>query len=141
MFVSDGRGEVKGIAALLEHGQRGWHILQKPQVSPWFHLTLVISEEGYETRSALFIDSLATLIPWMKSQADQEGCWVESLQLVSPAWLNGGQGWEMSDLVELAQSQLQAAARLTLRDGRVFYYPDRTQPVEGGYSTVIYRFG
>ncbi|MBM3109694.1 hypothetical protein [Pseudomonas arcuscaelestis] len=75
MFVSDSRAEVKGLAALLEPGQRGWHVMLKPQVSPWFHVTLAGCEEGFEVRNVVFIDSLPALIPWM--EMGQEGMSVE----------------------------------------------------------------
>ncbi|MFJ4455923.1 hypothetical protein ACIP1G_18820 [Pseudomonas sp. NPDC089392] len=137
MFVSDSRAEVKGLAAFLEPGQRGWHIMLKPQVSPWFHVTLVRCEEGFETRSVVFIDSVQSLISWIES--DQNESRVECLQLVSPAWLNGNDNWQMDDLSEVAQSVKEGRVRFTLRDGTVVCFPDNNPRSGIEYSKVIYR--
>ncbi|EKT4494610.1 MULTISPECIES: hypothetical protein [Pseudomonas] len=136
MFVSDSWAEVKGLAALLEPGQRGWHLMLKPQMSPWFHATLVRHVEGFETRTVVFIDSLSALIPWVEMGV--EGMMLESLQLVSPAWLSGSDAWAMDLLVEVAQSVPDGAVRFTLQDGRVFYYPDPTPKSKHHYTRMIY---
>lgn len=136
MFVSDSRAEVNGLAAFLEPGQRGWRVILKPQVSPWFHVTLVRCEEGFETRSVVFIDSVHSLISWMET--GQDGSRVECLQLVSPAWLNGNQNWQMDELSEVAQSVQEGGVRFTLADGAVISFPD-PEPCRGvEYSKVIY---
>lgn len=137
MFVSDSRAEVKGLAAFLEPGQRGWHFMLKPQVSPWFHVTLARCEDGFETRSVVFIDSVHSFISWI--QVDQDENWVECVQLVSPAWLNGNQNWQMDVLIEVAQCLSEGAVRLTLSDGTILYYPDPKPRREGEYSKLIYR--
>jgi hypothetical protein len=139
MFVSDSRAEVKGLAALLEPGQRGWHLMLKPQMSPWFHATLIRCDEGFETRTVVFIDSLLALIPWVERGV--EGMLLETLQLVSPAWLSGSDGWKMDLLVEVAQSEQEGAVRFTLHDGRVFHYPDPTPGSQHDYTRVIYLAG
>ncbi|MEX7559325.1 hypothetical protein F9Z43_06595 [Pseudomonas monteilii] len=137
MFVSDSWAEVKGLAALLEPGQRGWHVMLKPQMSPWFHATVVTCDEGFDTRTTVFIDSLSSLITWIES--GQEGMLLESLQLVSPGWLRGGKGWEMNALAEIAQNQLEGAVRFTLQDGRIYYYPDPAARSTHGFEEVLYR--
>lgn len=137
MFVSDSRAEVNGLAALLEPGQRGWHIMLKPQMSPWFHATLMRCEDGFDTRTVVFIDSLPVLISWI--EAGQDGMLLESLQLVSPAWLSGNETWEMDALAEVAQNQQQGSVRFTLQDGRILYYPDPTPSSMNDYSRLIYR--
>ncbi|WP_406833858.1 hypothetical protein [Pseudomonas asiatica] len=136
MFVSDSRAEVKGLAAFLEPGQRGWRVILKPKVSPWFHVTLVRCEEGIETRSVVFIDSVHSLISWMEMAQDENR--VECLQLVSPAWMNGNQNWQMDVLSEVAQCVQDGRVRFNLRDGTVLWFPD-PEPRSGvEYSKVIY---
>ncbi|MGO0628676.1 hypothetical protein ACTORR_01150 [Pseudomonas sp. SAR267] len=137
MFVSDSRAEVKGLAALLEPGQRGWHVMLKPQVSPWFHASLIVFENGFETRTMVFIDSVHSLISWMEIEQGENR--MESLQLVSPAWLNGSQNWQMDDLSEIAQCLKWGAIRFTLTDGTFLYYPDPAPQLEGDYAKLIYR--
>lgn len=137
MFVSDSRAEVNGLAALLEPGQRGWHIMLKPQVSPWFHASLIVRERGFETRTMVLIDSVCSLISWL--EIDQGENRVESLQLVSPAWLNGNQTWQMDDLSEVAQCLEGGVIRFTLKNGTTLYYPDATPQTESNYAKLIYR--
>ncbi|HEN8712161.1 TPA: hypothetical protein U8203_002407 [Pseudomonas putida] len=137
MFVSDSRAEVKGLAALLEPGQRGWHVILKPQVSPWFHATLIQCGEGIETRTVVFIGSLSAFTSWVEMGV--EGMLLESLQLVSPAWLSGNDGWAMDLLAEVAQSEQEGRVRFLLQDGRAFYYPDPIPESQYDYEKVIYR--
>lgn len=137
MFVSDSKAEIKGLAAILEPGQRAWHLVLKPQLSPWFHVTSVTYVDGFDTRDVLFIDSLQALIVWMET--GEEGMGLDILQLVSPAWMNGSQSWEMDVLAEVAQDPLEGGVRFTLKDGRMLYYPD-PQPSRGNsFPKVIYR--
>ncbi|EKT4493108.1 hypothetical protein ACF8FG_20825 [Pseudomonas sp. YQ_6] len=136
MFVSDSKAEIKGLAAILEPGQRAWHLVLKPQLSPWFHVTAVRYLEGFETRDVLFIDSLQALTAWMGSGQDDVG--LESLQLVSPAWMNGRQCWEMDVLGEVAQDPLEGRVRFTLKDGRMLYYPDPQSSSGNTFSKIIY---
>ncbi|WP_325950256.1 hypothetical protein [Pseudomonas putida] len=109
----------------------------KPQISPWFHASLIVTENGFETRTMVFIDSVQSLISWMEvEQGDNR---MECLQLVSPAWLNGNQNWQMDDLSEVAQCLKGGGIRFTLRDGATLYYPDPAPQREGDYAKLIYR--
>lgn len=137
MFVSDSRAQARGLAPLLEPGQQGWHVMLKPQISPWFHATVIRRDEGFESRHVVFIDSLATFGFWIE-QVESE-MRLESLQLVSPGWLNGKQSWEMDVLTEIAQNPNNGETRLSLQDGRVIFFPDAKPISREGYSKVIYR--
>lgn len=137
MFISDSKAEVKGLASLLEPGQRAWHVMLKPQISPWYHATMIRCDEGFETRHVIFIDSLPTLIHLVAQRQDETR--LESLQLVSPAWLNGHQCWEMDVLLEVAQNLEEGSARLSLKDGRVLYFPDVAPITRDANFKVIYR--
>lgn len=137
MFVSDSKAEIKGLEAILEPGQRAWHLMLKPQLSPWFHVTAVRWVDVFDTRDILFIDSLQALIAWMGNCED--GIEIESIQLVSPAWMNGKQCWEMDILTEIVQAQDDNSVRFTLLDGRKLYYPEPRGVGDVAYSTVIYR--
>lgn len=137
MFVSDSRAQARGLAPLLEPGQQGWHVMLKPQISPWFHATVIRSDDGFETRHVVFIDSLPTLSYWIE-QVECE-MRLESLQLVSPGWLNKKQSWEMDVLREIAQNPQTGETRLSLQDGRVLYFPDSSPINREDYSRVLYR--
>lgn len=137
MFISESTAEVRGFASLLEPGQRAWHVILKPQISPWFHATVVRCDGGFETRHVAFIDSLPALSLWVEQWQGEMR--LESLQLVSPAWLNGTQSWEMDVLSEVAQNLQEGVARFSLEDGRVFYFPDIVPITREGFSKVIYR--
>ncbi|WP_218176500.1 hypothetical protein, partial [Pseudomonas putida] len=137
MFVSDSRAEVRGLAPLLEPGQQGWHFMLKPQISPWFHVTVIRRDEGFESRHVVFIDSLPTLGFWIEQVGGEMR--LESLQLVSPGWLNGKQCWEMDVLAEIAQNLQNGETRLSLQDGRVLFFPNAKPISREGYSKVIYR--
>ena len=137
MFVSDSKAQARGLAPLLEPGQQGWHVMLKPQISPWFHATVIRSDDGFETRHVVLIDSLPTLSYWI----EQVECEIrlESLQLVSPGWLNGNQSWEMDVLREIAQNPQTGETRFSLQNGRIMFFPDAKPISREDYSKVIYR--
>lgn len=98
MFRTYRHAELPGNALFGDEIQR-WSYIEHGLHRPWFYVTVAEQHEGVTLRNMLMLPSEEVLESLVKQQ--REELYVESVLLVSPAYINKSERWLMEPLIEL----------------------------------------
>lgn len=122
----------------LVKGGHSWRYVEYPTTYPWFHVTLTEPDETGSRPTIFHIYEAADLIELATSSAHQMQ--IERVLLVSPSHLNGTDGWQMDELIEISEVGFGDSFSLSyrLRDGRVLFDDERARDVDGSLNHVVF---
>lgn len=110
MFRTHEQGELPfGSSA---DGFRSWQYVEVGVETPWYIITLTRLIDGENFPSSILVWSVKVLEEILEEQ--DESNYVEGVQLVTPAHMNGSGGWLMEDVIEIG------AARQNGRPDRLY---------------------
>lgn len=94
-----------GITGMFGDGLAHWHAVSRVLGSHWYHVTIEITCEGNPTEVVLLINDERRLQAAYNYQDDE--ALITDVQVVTPAYMNGGKGWRMEPLkrVSLGENQ------------------------------------
>lgn len=119
MFVTQKQAETKARSGMLQPEQQGWDCVQQSLNLPWFHVTVVRTEQAMEVHSVVLVHNIQALKAILTPGVDR----VKSIQLVSPGWINGTGDWRMEPLAAAVESIDGCFSRFMLDDDRVYSFP------------------
>lgn len=136
MFLTFDHAEVP-MGALLKGGH-SWRYVEYPTIYPWFHVTLTEVDETQRRPTTFHIYQAADLIELATSAAPQ--LQIEQVLLVSPGHLNGTGAWQMDELSEIAEVNLEGGSSLIYRlfDDRVLFEDERSRDMAGIQTHVVF---
>ena len=88
------------IATRLEPSLQLWRYVEQILHLPWFYVTLARRQDDVTVRDMLMIADVSTLESLHLARAPDKT--LETILLVSPAYMNGGDNWLMEPLLEIA---------------------------------------
>lgn len=98
MFRTYRHAELPGNALFGDEIQR-WSYIEHGLHRPWFYVTVAEQHEGITLRNMLMLPDEQTLESLVEQQ--NEKLHIESIQLVSPAYINQSNKWLMETLIDL----------------------------------------
>ncbi|MBC3234150.1 hypothetical protein [Pseudomonas lurida] len=122
MFITHKPTEIFLGAYLGEDIIQYWQYVEQTTHCPWFYVK-VGRQQGTETlNSMVLIPSISALEQLLNEQGAD--IWLLDVQLVSPAYLNGGEGWKMERLLEVRETvddiSEEAAYVYSLEGGHIY---------------------
>ncbi|NRH29979.1 hypothetical protein [Pseudomonas sp. MS19] len=87
------------VATRLEPGLQLWRYVEQVLHLPWFYVTLARRQDDVTVRDMLMIADVSTLESLNLDRALDKT--LETILLVSPAYMNGGDSWLMEPLLEI----------------------------------------
>jgi hypothetical protein len=99
MFKTNRKNELLPGAWGYAQGLQFWARIEQDVIWPWFYLQIGENEGDDTFRSMLMIPTEALLAEFIANQ--QENCWLEDIQVVTPDYLNHKGRWLMEPLIEL----------------------------------------
>ena len=104
MIVTHARDEVAGHAFMLEPNSQIWRRAHMELAIPYFFLTYKIKEQTcWISQTDLYWES-NQLLGCCAQLANDDRFRVVQIALISPAWMNGSNGWEMDTIQEIWRS-------------------------------------
>ncbi|MFJ4605799.1 hypothetical protein [Pseudomonas atacamensis] len=97
--------DMVGMPGMFGEGQYQWHQVSKVLRTHWYHVTVQIKHEGRSTEVVLMIDSEPRLQRILIAQDDQ--MIITDVQVITPAHMNGAEGWRMEKLTEVTLGEDQ----------------------------------
>ena len=91
--------DMLGLPGMFGDGQSHWHLVSRVLRTHWYHVTVKAKSEGRITEAALMIDSEPRLQQMLIAQ-DAETI-ITEVQVVTPAYMNGTEGWRMETLTKV----------------------------------------
>lgn len=88
------------VATRLEPGLQLWSYVEQILHLPWFYVTLARRQDDVTLRDMLMIADVSTLESLHLDRTP--GKTLETILLVSPAYMNGSNSWLMEPLLEIA---------------------------------------
>lgn len=88
------------VATRLEPGLQLWPYVEQILHLPWFYVTLAKRQDEVTVRDMLMIADVSTLESLHLDRAPDKT--LETILLVSPAYMNGSDSWLMEPLLEIA---------------------------------------
>jgi hypothetical protein len=89
-----------GIPGMFGEGYKNWHMVERLLAMHWFHVSVEHREDG-RTIPLVLMPSDLKMLTHILDQQDPTVV-VTEIQVVSPAWMNKGEGWKMEKLVGLS---------------------------------------
>ena len=122
MFITHKPAEIFLSAYLGDDSIQYWQYVEQTTHCPWFYVK-VGRQQGTETlNSMVLIPSISVLEQLLNEQG--ENIWLLDVQLVSPAYLNGSEGWKMERLLEVCETvddiSEEAAYVYSLEGGHIY---------------------
>lgn len=109
MFRTNKHSEILISDSLTGGDSQLWSYVEHGLHLPWFYVTLTERQDEFTLRKMLIISDASTLETLLGEQNGDMG--VESVQLVSPRYMNKNSRWMMEPLLELSQINSTAAVR------------------------------
>ncbi|MBB6158539.1 hypothetical protein HDC30_005797 [Pseudomonas sp. JAI115] len=94
-----------GLPGMFGAGQYQWHQVSRVLRSHWYHVTIQAKHEGRITEAVLMIDSEPRLQQVLIAQDDETI--ITEVQVVTPAHMNGTEGWRMERLTKVTLGEDQ----------------------------------
>lgn len=91
--------DMLGLPGMFGEGQCQWHQVSRVLRTHWYHVTVQAKHEGRTIEVVLMIDSEPRLQQVLIAQ-DAETT-ITEVQLVTPAHMNGTEGWRMESLTKV----------------------------------------
>lgn len=95
--------DMAGVPGIFGEGQSLWHAISRSMETHYYHITVELSAEGRRGRYVIMVDDDRRLQKILLSQ-DSEA-FVKSIRVVTPAYMNGTDDWEMEPLTRVAVGQ------------------------------------
>lgn len=102
MFITHKHAEISLGAYLGDSSVQCWQYIEQTTHCPWFYVTVGRRHDCETLTSMILIPSVSAL----EQLIGEEGTdiWLLDVQLVSPAYLNGSDGWKMEKLLEIREA-------------------------------------
>lgn len=91
--------DMLGLPGMFGEGQYQWHQVTKVLRTHWYHVTVQAKHEGRTVELVLMIDSEPRLQQVLIAQNDET--FITDVQVVTPAYMNGTEGWRMEKLASV----------------------------------------
>jgi hypothetical protein len=122
MFITHKPAEIFLGAYLGDDSTQYWQYVEQTTHCPWFYVT-VGRQQGIEAlASVVMLPSISALEQLLNEQGPD--IWLLDVQLVSPAYLNGSDGWKMERLLEVRETvndmSAEACYVYSLEGGHVY---------------------
>lgn len=102
MFITHRQAEIHLGAYLGDDSTQYWQYVEQTTHCPWFYVKIGRRQGSEALTSMVLIPSISAL----EQLLDEQGAdiWLLDVQLVSPAYLNGSEGWKMERLLEVRET-------------------------------------
>lgn len=101
MFITHKPAEIFLGAYLGDDSTRYWQYVEQTTHCPWFYVRVGRQQGGEALTSMVMLASVSALEKLLNEQGAD--IWLLDVQLVSPAYLNGSDGWKMERLLEVRE--------------------------------------
>ncbi|WP_062389406.1 hypothetical protein [Pseudomonas abietaniphila] len=91
--------DLAGVPGMFGEGLAHWHAISRVLRTHWYHVTVRMALEGRHTEVELMINDEQRLGSALASQDSSTR--ITDVQVVTPAYMNGGEGWRMEPLTSL----------------------------------------
>ena len=95
--------DVVGVPGMFGEGQSIWHAVSRSIETHYYHITVELAAKDRRRRYVLMVDDERRLQKILMSQ-DSEA-FVKAIRVVTPAYMNGTDDWEMEPLVSVTVGQ------------------------------------
>ena len=102
MFITHKNAEISLGAYLGDDSIHYWQCVEQTTHCPWFYVKVGRQQGSEVLASMVLIPSISALDQLLSEQGSD--IWVIDVQLVSPAYLNGSDGWKMERLLEVREA-------------------------------------
>lgn len=122
MFITYKPAEIFLSAYLGDGSTQYWQYVEQTTHCPWFYVRVGRQQDGEALTSMVMLPSISALEQLLSGQG--AATWVLDVQLVSPAYLNGSDGWKMERLLEVRETvddmSEEAAYVYSLEGGHIY---------------------
>lgn len=131
MFITHKQAAIHLGAYLGDDSTQYWQYVEQTTHCPWFYVKIGRRHGSETLASMVLLPSISAL----EQLLDEQGAeiWLLDVQLVSPAYLNGSEGWKMERLLEVRETlddmSVRTAYVYSLEGGHVY-----TEDVGSGRS-------
>ncbi|WLG83689.1 hypothetical protein PSH97_21690 [Pseudomonas cucumis] len=121
MFITHKPAEIFLGAYLGDDATQYWQYVEQTTHCPWFYVKVGRRQGSEALTRMVLIPSISALEQLLNEQGAD--IWLLDVQLVSPAYLNGGDGWKMEKLLEMRETvdDIREAAYVYSLEGGHFY--------------------
>lgn len=102
MFITHKNAEISLGAYLGDDSTQYWQCVEQTTHCPWFYVKVGRQQGSEVLASMVLIPSISALEQLLSEQGPD--IWLIDVQLVSPAYLNGSDGWRMERLLEVREA-------------------------------------
>ncbi|WEK28483.1 MAG: hypothetical protein P0Y58_16375 [Candidatus Pseudomonas phytovorans] len=122
MFITHKQAEL-ALGELLGDGStQCWQYVEQTTHCPWFYVKVAFQQDNEAFTSMLMLPSISSLEQVISEQT--AGLRLLDVQLVSPGYLNGSDGWMMEKLLELRETvddiREEAVYVYSLEGGKIY---------------------
>lgn len=120
MFRSH-QADMAGIPGMFGEGLMHWHGVSRALATHWYHVSVQRLHEGQFRNYEEMLNDEARLVELLTGQ--DENLVVKEVQVVTPAWMNKGDGWKMERLTSLSMgfSQMEVPISILEVEGGEVY--------------------
>lgn len=129
--------DMAGVAGMFGEGQSLWHVISRSMETHYYHITVVIAEEGRRGQYLLMTDDERRLQRMLISQSSE--AFVKSVRVVTPGYMNGTDDWDMAPLCSLTvgQDANECFVSLITVEGDVTYHSSHTDNFDAASLTNL----
>lgn len=102
MFITHKPAEIFLSAYLGDDSTQYWQYVEQTTHCPWFYVRVGRQQGSEALTSMVMLPSISALEQLLNEQGAD--IWLLDVQLVSPAYLNGSDGWKMERLLEVRET-------------------------------------
>jgi hypothetical protein len=115
-----------------------WAFIEQTNNVEWFYVTRVLAEgDDCRFESQYLIPDVPNLLGLI--EATSETAWIKSIQIVSPGWINGTDGWLMQKLTKLICVQNGATERHFYEVAGAGIYPKSKKLKRLRHGEILWR--
>lgn len=122
MFITHKPAEIILGAYLGDDSTQYWQYVEQTTYCPWFYVRVGRQQGSEVLTSMVMLPSISAFEQLLNEQGAD--IWLIDVQMVSPAYLNGGDGWRMERLLEVretvAETSEEAAYLYSLEGGHIY---------------------
>lgn len=122
MFITHKQAEIFLDAYLGDDSTQYWQYVEQTTHCPWFYVKVGRRQGSEALTSMVMLPCISALEQLINEQGAD--IWVLDVQLVSPTYLNGSDGWKMERLLEVRETvddlSKEAAYVYSLEGGHIY---------------------
>ncbi|UIN53876.1 hypothetical protein [Pseudomonas kribbensis] len=122
MFITHKPAEIFLSAYLGDGTTQYWQYVEQTNHCPWFYVSVGRQQDAEALTSMVMLPSISAFEKLLNEQGAD--IWLLDAQLVSPAYLNGSDGWKMERLLEVRETvgdtSEEAAYVYSLEGGHIY---------------------